>query len=97
MNPVDGEDAEMLDADHASNHTEPLGDSDHELFDMDFGMPEQEEEDPFATEEKVRELIKRKLRITREIPFNRVTRVVHGPEFRGHKPIQVRSNQSAHS
>ena len=38
---------------------------------------------------KVRELIKRKLRITREIPFNRVSRVFHGPEFRGQKPVQV--------
>ena len=57
-----------------------------------YGIPTEsnlEDEDPYATEEKVRELIKRKLRITREIPFNRVTRVVHGPEFRGHKPIQV--------
>ena len=40
---------------------------------------------------KVRELIKRKLRITREIPFNRVSRVFHGPEFRGQKPVQVSS------
>ena len=39
---------------------------------------------------QVRELIKRKLRITREIPFNRVSRVFHGPEFRGQKPVQVR-------
>ena len=38
---------------------------------------------------QVRELIKRKLRITREIPFNRVSRVFHGPEFRGQKPVQV--------
>ena len=61
-----------------------------------YGIPTEsnlEDEDPYATEEKVRELIKRKLRITREIPFNRVTRVVHGPEFRGHKPIQVRPVQ----
>ena len=39
---------------------------------------------------QVRELIKRKLRITRDIPFNRVCRVFHGPEFRGQKPVQVR-------
>ena len=38
----------------------------------------------------MRELIKRKLRITRDIPFNRVCRVFHGPEFRGQKPVQVR-------
>ena len=37
----------------------------------------------------MRELIKRKLRITRDIPFNRVCRVFHGPEFRGQKPVQV--------
>ena len=57
-----------------------------------YGIPIEsnlEDEDPYATEEKVRDLIKRKLRITREIPFNRVSRVFHGPEFRGHKPIQV--------
>ena len=57
-----------------------------------YGIPidsNMEDEDPYATEEKVRELIKRKLRITREIPFNRVTRVFHGPEFRGQKPVQV--------
>ena len=48
-----------------------------------------DDEDPYATEDKVRELIKRKLRITREIPFNRVSRVFHGPEFRGQKPVQV--------
>ena len=48
-----------------------------------------EDEDPYATEDKVRELIKRKLRITREIPFNRVSREFHGPEFRGQKPVQV--------
>ena len=62
-----------------------------------YGIPTEsnlEDEDPYATEEKVRELIKRKLRITREIPFNRVTRVVHGPEFRGHKPIQVTIHKS---
>ena len=57
-----------------------------------YGIPtdsNNDDEDPYATEEKVRDLIKRKLRITREIPFNRVSRVIHGPEFRGHKPIQV--------
>ena len=57
-----------------------------------YGIPidsNMEEEDPYSTEEKVRELIKRKLRITREIPFNRVCRVFHGPEFRGQKPVQV--------
>ena len=59
-----------------------------------YGIPLEsnsvEDEDPFVTEEKVRELIKRKLRITREIPFNRVSRVFHGPEFRGQKPVQVK-------
>ena len=59
-----------------------------------YGIPLEsssiEDEDPYVTEEKVRELIKRKLRITREIPFNRVSRVFHGPEFRGQKPVQVR-------
>ena len=57
-----------------------------------YGIPIEsnlEDEDPYATEEKVRDLIKRKLRITREIPFNRVSRVFHGPEFRGQKPVQV--------
>ena len=34
---------------------------------LDFGQ----EDDPFTNEEKVRDLIRRKLRITREIPFNR--------------------------
>ena len=47
-------------------------------------------EDPFTTEEKIRGIIKRKLRISREMHLNRVTRIVHGPEFRGQKPIQVR-------
>ena len=46
-------------------------------------------EDPYATEEKIREVIKRKLRITREMHLNRVTRITHGPDFRGQKPIQV--------
>ena len=62
-----------------------------------YGIPIEsnlEDEDPYATEEKVRDLIKRKLRITREIPFNRVSRVFHGPEFRGQKPIQVCHSQS---
>ena len=62
-----------------------------------YGIPidsNMEDEDPYATEEKVRELIKRKLRITREIPFNRVTRVFHGPEFRGQKPVQVSKNKN---
>ena len=43
-------------------------------------------EDPYATEEKVREVIKRKLRISREMHLNRVTRITHGPDFRGQKP-----------
>ena len=46
-------------------------------------------EDPYTTEEKIRGIIKRKLRISREMHLNRVTRIVHGPEFRGQKPIQV--------
>ena len=46
-------------------------------------------EDPLTTEEKIRGVIKRKLRISRDLHLSRVTRIVHGPEFRGQKPIQV--------
>ena len=38
---------------------------------------------------QVREVLQKKLYITREIPMSRMGRIWHGPEFRGHKPIQV--------
>ena len=57
-----------------------------------YGIPMEtsgDYEDPYATEQKIREVVKRKLRITREMHLNRVTRITHGPDFRGQKPIQV--------
>ena len=37
----------------------------------------------------MREVLVKKLHISREIPMNRIARVWHGPDFRGHKPIQI--------
>ena len=34
-------------------------------------------------------MLGKKLYITREIPMSRVSRITFGPDFRGHKPIQV--------
>ena len=31
----------------------------------------------------------KKLHISRDFPMNRVQRITYGPDFRGHKPIQV--------
>ena len=38
---------------------------------------------------KVRDVLQKKLHIRRDIPMSRVSRVYHGPEFRGHRPIQI--------
>lgn len=58
---------------------------------MIYGVPccEGEEDDPIITEEKVKEVLLKKLHISREILMNRVCRLNYGPDFRGHKPIQV--------
>ena len=34
-------------------------------------------------------MLHKKLHISREIAMSRITRVWHGPDFRGHKPIQL--------
>ncbi len=55
-----------------------------------YGIPaESAEEDPAVTEEKVRDVLHKKLHISREIAMSRINRVWHGPDFRGHKPIQL--------
>lgn len=35
------------------------------------------------------DVLKKRLHITREIAISRISRIWHGPEFRGHRPIQV--------
>jgi len=52
---------------------------------MDAGA----EEHPSITEAKVREVILRKLRISRDVPVMRVKRTTNGPEVRGCKPVTV--------
>jgi len=47
------------------------------------------EEHPSITEAKVREVILRKLRISRDVPVMRVKRTTNGPEVRGCKPVTV--------
>lgn len=57
-----------------------------------YGIPQSADsldEDPFILEEKVREVFHKKLHISREIAISRVSRMLHGPDFRGHKPIQI--------
>jgi len=56
-----------------------------------YGIPSEgpHEEDPIITEEKVRDMFHKKLHISRDIGMSRIGRVWHGPDFRGHKPIQV--------
>lgn len=56
-----------------------------------YGIPcsDNMDEDPLVTEDKVRDVLHKKLHISREIPMNRIARIWHGPEFRGHKPIQL--------
>ena len=58
---------------------------------MIYGVPccDGEEDDPIITEEKVKEILMKKLHISRDIQMNRVHRLNYGPDFRGHKPIQV--------
>ena len=34
-------------------------------------------------------MLHKKLHISREIAMNRIARIWHGPDFRGHKPIQL--------
>ena len=34
-------------------------------------------------------MLHKKLHISREIAISRITRIWHGPDFRGHKPIQI--------
>lgn len=52
---------------------------------MDHGT----EEHPSITENKVREIIHKKLQLTRDIPILRVKRVYNGPQVRGSKPVTV--------
>ena len=37
----------------------------------------------------MRDIFQKKLHIRRDIAMSRVSRVYHGPEFRGHRPIQI--------
>ena len=38
---------------------------------------------------QVKDILVKKLHISRDFPMNRVQRITYGPDFRGHKPIQV--------
>ena len=37
----------------------------------------------------MKDILVKKLHISRDFPMNRVQRITYGPDFRGHKPIQV--------
>ncbi|XP_071746635.1 uncharacterized protein [Lepeophtheirus salmonis] len=55
-----------------------------------FGVPcGDDEEDPMVTLDKVREVLHKKLYISRDIPMSRISRINYGPDCRGHKPIQL--------
>ena len=47
------------------------------------------DEHPSVTETKVREVIRLRMHITRDVPMSRVRRTPNGPEVRGCKPITV--------
>jgi len=54
-----------------------------------YGLRTESYEDPASIEMKIRELIARKMQISREISISRVKRSYNGPQVRGSRPITV--------
>lgn len=63
--------------------------TEEKVINLKFGIDIEPGWTLFAQQFQIKEVLAQKLFITREIPVKRVSRINYGPDFRGHRPIQV--------